>query len=181
MPFRVSLRCALLGAVAVLWAYPAHADVSSWLFVGGGTSWLARRQSSRWTGDLGVDVGLGSPPSGSIIVGGVARFQPHFGYATDLGLSLRTTTRGFTQGGWGAAVDLGGYLRAGHSSAGGFGSLVLGAPWGLTLTATASYGTEDSHGISALLGIDFARLTVYRTAGENWWKNPFPAVRAESR
>ncbi len=138
---------------------------------------MARRQSSQWTGDLAVDVGLGSPPTGAIIVGGVARLQPHFGYATDFGLSLRTATRGFTQGDWGAALDLGGYLRAAKSSAGGLGSLVLGGPWGLTLTGTASYGTGDSRSVSVLLGIDFARLTIYRRSGESWFKNPFPAVR----
>jgi hypothetical protein len=116
-----------------------------------------------------------------VVVGGVARLQPHFGYATDLGLSLRTATRGFTQGDWGAALDLGGYLRAAKLSAGGLGSLVLGGPWGLTLVGTVSYGTKDSRSVSALLGIDFARLTIYRRTGENWFKNPFPAVRRETK
>ncbi len=176
-----SLALGLTALLGTTWALPARADVSSWLFVGGGASWLKERQKSRWTGDLGVDVGLGSPPSGAVIVGGVARFQPHFGYATDFGLSLRTTTRGFSNGDWGAALDLGGYLRAGHFSGGGLGSLVLGAPWGITLMATASYGTRESASVSGLLGIDFARLTVYRRTGGNWWQNPFPVVRPEPR
>ena len=179
--FRTLFRHALLGATAVLWAVPAHADVSSWLFVGGGTSWIARHKSSRWTGDFALDVGLGSPPTGAIVVGGVARLQPHFGYATDFGLSLRTATRGFSQGDWGAALDLGGYLRTAKFSGGGLGSLVLGGPWGLTLIGTASYGTYESRSVSALLGIDFARLTIYRRTGENWFKNPFPAVRRETK
>jgi len=76
---------------------------------------------------------------------------------------------------------LGGYLRAAKLSAGGLGSLVLGGPWGLTLVGTVSYGTKDSRSVSALLGIDFARLTIYRRTGENWFKNPFPAVRRETK
>jgi hypothetical protein len=178
---RVWFRCGLTAAVALLWVHPARADVSSWLFLGGGASELGERHTSRWTGDFALDLGLGSPPTGSVIVGGVARFQPHFGYATDFGLSLRTTTRGFSQGDWGAALDLGGYLRAGRSSGGGLGSLVLGGPWGLVVMATASYGTKESHSVSLLAGIDFARLTVYRRTGGNWWRNPLPPVRTETR
>ena len=41
----------------------------------------------------------------------------------------------------------------------------------LALAQIAAFG--------ATLGVDLARLTVYRRSGQNWWKNPFPAYRPE--
>jgi len=55
--------------------------------------------------------------------------------------------------------------------------LWLGAPWGLALGLNASVGTHEARGFSAILGVDFARLTVYRNSGTNWFPNPFPAYR----
>ncbi len=54
---------------------------------------------------------------------------------------------------------------------------MLGAPWGITLSATGTLGSNDERSVSAVLGIDFARLTVYRTSGGQWWPNTFPAYR----
>ena len=103
----------------------------------------------------------------------VSRFR-----GTDLGLSLRTATKGFVLGDWGAALDLGGYDRLWEGgSLGGQGSLVLGAPWGITLSLSGGMGTNDERHASAVIGIDFARLTVYRRSGENWFMNPYPANR----
>jgi hypothetical protein len=168
-------RFGMLTALAALaYAPGAQADVSSWLFVGGGAAAVSTRGEEQVTPDFGLDVGMGSPPSGALIVGGVWRFQPHFGHGTDFGLSLRTATRGFVNGDWGLALDLGGYLRTAHTSEGALGSLVFGGPWGLVLAATASYGTHDARTVSGLLGVDLARLTVYRQTGSRWWKNPFP-------
>ncbi|HMJ11805.1 MAG TPA: hypothetical protein VK524_10355, partial [Polyangiaceae bacterium] len=67
-----------------------------------------------------------------------------------------------------------------QGSTGGAGSLVLGAPWGVTLSLGAMVGTHDSRTFTASLGIDFARLTIYRQAGQNLWINPFPPGRGEA-
>lgn len=122
---------------------------------------------------------MGSDPSHPLIVGGLFSLEPHFGYGSDLALSVRTATRGYVNGQFGLALDLGGYERfwGEQGSAGGTGTLWLGAPWGISLGAGASVGSHDAHGFSAILGIDFARLTVYRNAGTSWFMNPFPAYR----
>ncbi|MET0795023.1 MAG: hypothetical protein ABW061_26120, partial [Polyangiaceae bacterium] len=64
---------------------------------------------------------------------------------------------------------------------GGTGTLWLGAPWGIALGAGANVGSHDAHGFSLILGVDFARLTVYRSAGTSWFLNPFPPYRSDSR
>jgi hypothetical protein len=78
------------------------------------------------------------------------------------------------QGQWGFALDLGGYERFwGAGSEGALGSLSLGAPWGLVLSTSAGLGTSDTRFASVTLGVDFARLTVYRLSGTSWFPNPF--------
>jgi hypothetical protein len=173
-----------LGAAAVLAvSASAQADVSSWMFFGSGPSALDfGRDTLEWQPTLLVETGLGSPPSGSVIVGGLGRMHIHFGQGADLALLVRTASHGFVNGDWGAAVDLGGYQRWwGVGSSGGLGSLVLGAPWGITLNLTAGVGTNDARTYAAVLGLDFARLTIYRRSGETWWKNSLPAYRPEER
>jgi hypothetical protein len=160
-------------------AGPARADVSSWLYLGGGPSQTELggddpdRQAS-----FQLDAGLGTPPADTVIFGGLYRVHTHFGMGTDLGLMARIATHGFVNGDWGGALDLGGYQRWwGIGSTGVQGALVLGAPWGITLSVGGGAGTNDARHYSATLGIDFARLTVYRRSGDTWWKNPFPAYR----
>ncbi len=166
----VALALALLVS-----ARPAHADVSSWLFAGGGAGLLRQSGESTLPLSLQFDAGMGSPPSGPVILGGLARIQPYLGHGTDLSLLVRATTHGFSNGDWGGALDLGAYGRFwGIGSQGVTGSLVLGAPWGITLDLGASVGTNDQQSVSAVLGIDLARLTVYRQSGLGWWPNPFP-------
>jgi hypothetical protein len=81
-------------------------------------------------------------------------------------------------GGFGLALDVGPYRRFwGDGSTGGQAALVLGAPWGITLSVGGGLGTNDARLFGATLGLDFARLTVYRLAGENWFLNPHPAYR----
>jgi hypothetical protein len=122
--------------------------------------------------------GMGTPPTDLISVGIVARALPHLGDGTDLALALRGATRGYTNGDWGVALDAGAYQRFwGIESTGFLGNASLGLPWGLVLNASAGFGTNDSRMVLATFGVDFARLTVYRTTGQSWWKNPFPAVR----
>jgi hypothetical protein len=129
-----------------------------------------------------LETGLGSPPSDALIVGGLGRMQTHFGQGTDLGLAVRLALHGFVNGDWGGAIDLGGYQRWWETgSTGVTGALVLGAPWGITLSLGTHFGTNDARGYTAALGIDLARLTVYRRTGSSWWKNTFPAYRPEER
>jgi hypothetical protein len=160
-------------------AAPARADVSSWLFVGGGPGFTedgGGRLDQQPT--LQLESGLGTPPADMLIFGGLGRVHTFFGQGTDLGLMFRTATHGFVNGSWGGAIDLGGYQRWwGIGSSGLQAALVLGAPWGITLTGGGGAGTNDARHYSVSLGIDFARLTVYRRSGDNWWKNPFPAYR----
>lgn len=165
----------------LLSARVGRADVSSWLYVAPGSSWTKwGEEDSEQQLSLQIDTGLGTPPSGLVAVGGLFHLQTHFGRGTDLGLMLRTSTHGFNNGDWGAALDLGGYQRWWElGSTGYMGQLVLGAPWGITLAAGAGRGTHEGQHVSVTLGIDLARLTVYRRTGETWWRNPFPAYRPE--
>jgi len=170
------LTCAL---VLLLGARTARADVSSWVFAGGGVSRLEQHAwSARTAGTMRLQMGIGSDPSHPLIFGGLFSLEPHFGYGSDLALSMRTATRGYVSGDFGLALDLGGYERFwGPRSAGGTGTLWLGAPWGICLGAGGSLGSHDAREFSAVLGVDFARLTVYRSAGTSWFMNPFPVSR----
>lgn len=171
-----------LAGVMLLLASPARADVSSWLYLGGGPSWLTTADGTDGHPGLQMETGLGTPPADMLAVGGLFRVHTHFTRGTDLALLARLATHGFVNGGWGVALDAGGYQRWWEEgSTGLLGSLVLGAPWGITLSATAGFGTNDQRLYSGTLGIDLARLTVYRRTGESWWKNPFPAYRPEER
>lgn len=172
------LPACLAGACVVASAASARADVSSWLFVGTGPSWVHHASGTTSQLSMQLETGLGTSPYNPVVVGGLLRLQPHFGHGSDVALAVRTATRAFVNGGWGGAIDLGGYERWwGPGSSGGTASLVLGAPWGITLSATGTLGSNDERSYSAVLGIDFARLTVYRTTGGQWWPNPFPAYR----
>lgn len=157
-------------------ARQANADVSSWAFVGGGVSRLEQASlTAKNVGSMRIHFGLGSDPSHALIVGGLFSLEPHFGYGSDLALSVRTASRGYANGDFGLALDLGGYERFwGPRSAGGTGTLWLGAPWGICLGLGGSLGRDDARQVSAIIGIDFARLTVYRTTGTSWLMNPFP-------
>jgi hypothetical protein len=160
-------------------ARPARADVSSWVFVGGGVTQLAQNSlSSSTAASMRLHFGMGTDPSHPLIFGGLFSWEPHFGYGSDLSQSLRTATRGYVNGGLGLALDLGPYERFwGEGSVGGAGTLWLGAPWGISLGLGGSVGSNDARSFSAILGIDFARLTVYRNSGTSIFLNPFPAYR----
>jgi hypothetical protein len=171
---------ALLGVF--LRAAPARADVSSWLFAGGGASTLYRPHlGGDAVGAMQLDAGMGSSPAASFAVGGLVRMQTRFGDGSDFGLFVRTATGSFVRGNWGAAIDLGAYERWwGPASAPGYaGSLVLGGPWGLTLALNAARDTQDANTFSVVFGIDFARLSIYRTSGLSWMPNPFPSPHSE--
>lgn len=150
----------------------AQADVSSWVYAGVGPGFLSEGEDrQRWT--LQLETGLGTPPAG-FVFGGLFRAHTYFSEGTDLALLLRGATGGFVQGDWGFAVDAGAYQRFwGEGSQGGLAALVLGAPWGVTLSASAGLGTNEHRFASVTLGLDFARLTVYRSSGTRWFMNPF--------
>jgi hypothetical protein len=170
----------VLGALAALAATaPARADVSSWAYVGGGmTSFKQHKLELKTDPTLAIETGVGTAPRHPLVVGGMFKLQALFGDGADLGLSLRLATRGFVTGNFGLALDVGPYQRFwGEGSTGGQASLVLGAPWGITLTLGGGVGSNDARQFGATLGVDFARLTVYRLAGENWFPNPHPAWR----
>lgn len=177
---RVRSFAAPAAAAAVLVvAAPARADVSSWLFVGGGPSWHRQHGSALVLApSLRLDTGFGTTPAAPLVLGWIADAQTHFGYGTDLGLSARLATRSFVTGSWGAALDAGGYARFwGTDSFGGQAALVLGAPWGITLSLNGARGSNDALSFSAVLGVDLLRLTVYRTAGQDWFPNPMPPAQ----
>ena len=172
-----------LSAAVALVAGGAHADVSSWFYAGAGPSVVTPRgQDSFNQASLQLETGLGTPPADTVIFGGLFKSHTHFGLGPDFGLAARGATHGFVNGDWGGAIDVGPYIRWwGRGSRGLAGNLVLDAPWGLTLSAGASFGNRDAQAFNVTLGIDLARLTVYRRTGDRWWKNPFPAYRPEER
>lgn len=116
---------------------------------------------------------MGTPP-GKFVLGGMFRAQPVIGLGTDLALLVRGASGSFVRGDYGLALDAGAFERFwGKHSTGGLASLVLGAPWGITCSLSGGIGTNDTRFASFTLGIDFARLTVYRTTGSSWFKNPY--------
>jgi hypothetical protein len=166
-------------AAALAYTAPARADVSSWAYVGSGPSSLEQQGLDRHVDPtLAIETGLGTPPTSTLVVGGLFKLSALFGDGADLGLALRVANRSFVTGGFGLALDAGPYQRFwGDGSSGGQAALVLGAPWGITLSVGGGIGTNDARMFGATLGLDFARLTVYRLAGENWFQNPHPAYR----
>jgi hypothetical protein len=171
----------VFGSTLLIAPSRARADVSSWIYTGFGPALLdigREDERQRWT--LQIDTGLGSSPA-PLVIGGLFRIQPYFGEGIDLALLARVASGGFVQGGWGLALDAGGYHRFWDGgSSGGIAALAIGAPWGIVLSTTGSLGSRDQRSGSVTLGIDFARLTVYRTSGTQWFMNPF-ATDAKGR
>jgi hypothetical protein len=168
---------AMLAVVALAWSAPAHADLSSWLYVGGGAGVLDR-ETKEEKSLFHLDTGMGLEPNSFLVLGGLFRAQALFGSGVDLGLLSRLVTREFVRGGFGGGIDFGAYQRWwGEGSTGFTGNVVLGAPWGLTLYAGASVGSNDERLLFASIGFDFARLTVHRHTGLDWFANPMRSPR----
>ncbi|HEX6274445.1 MAG TPA: hypothetical protein VFZ53_15490 [Polyangiaceae bacterium] len=160
----------------------AQADVSGWANASAGPTYVDDGTDTMTQGALSLQAGVGSTPSNFLVGGGLFHVETHFQRGTDLGLLARLATQGYVLGRWGAALDLGGYERFwGVGSAGGLGALVLGAPWGITLRGEAALGTNDARSFGLVLGVDFARLTVFRSSGTDWFPNPFPGYREAKR
>lgn len=174
-----SIVAATLALLAVVATRNAQADVSSWFFVGNGPTWLSQQKKSyELKPSMQIDFGVGTPVSKPVVIGGLVRATPYYGKGTDLALAARIATQGFAVGDWGVAIDAGAFKRWWHTeSAGWLTSLQLGAPYGITLSVNASFGSEDNRTYGAILGVDLLRLTVYRLGGQKWWYNPRPAWR----
>ncbi|HEX9295340.1 MAG TPA: hypothetical protein VF881_05880 [Polyangiaceae bacterium] len=171
---------AVLLLLGFLFAKEARADVSSWFYVGGGMTALSAEQRP---GTLQAELGMGSTPSAMVIVGGLMKTLTFFGHGSDLALVARMASGGFVRGGFGFALDGGGYQRWwGESSTGLIGALVLGAPFGIQVTGMTERGSNDVRTYGATVGIDFLRLTVYRTTATSYWPNTVvPPLRDGSR
>src|SRR5688572_20444281 len=176
---RVGPACVagLLALVAFAAPAAARADVSSWLYAGGGAGVLDRETKEDKT-LFHLDTGMGTDPASPLVFGGLFRAQALFGSGVDLGLVSRLVTGSFVRGGFGGGIDLGVSQRWwGEGSTGLTGNLVLGAPWGLTLCAGGTLGTNDERLLFATIGFDFARLTVHRQTGLDWFANPMRSPR----
>src|SRR5262252_1649523 len=147
------------------------------MFVGpGATSFKMNDDARVLKPTLAFDVGVGTTPDASFIVGGYFHLQPVFGAGTDLALLLRAATRGYQAGGFGLALDAGGYARYWNGGSYGFaGGLVLGAPLGFEIHAQTEIGTSSAVAFGAVAGIDLLRLTVYRQSLTDYWYNPSTA------
>jgi hypothetical protein len=181
------VRLSTLASLALLVvATPARADVTSWFALGGGYG-LERNallRSADSAGSFSASFGVGSSPRGSFVLGGVFRSVTYFGLGTDISLSARLATRGFAQGDWGFAFDLGpGYRGWRGSDYGEFplqGVITFGVPWGVQLAVGADVwnlsNTPNALGGFAVLEIDLLRLTLMRQGSTDAaWKNPSPA------
>jgi len=160
----------------------ANADVSSWVYAGGGASQVSARGADPETRSLmQLDAGIGSSPHAAVGFGGLLRTLTHFDGGTDLAICQRTTSGGFARGDWGLALDLGGYQRYwGPDSSGGMATLWAGAPWGLQLGVSGAVGTNDGQMLGLTIGLDWARATAHRTSAQTWWRNyllPLPSER----
>jgi hypothetical protein len=171
LPFSSAVVCLLL-------AGSARADVSSWLFAGGGVGLRDYSGARTAAPAMELDTGIGSSPGEAIAVGGLIKLNTRFGQGSDFGLYLRTATGGYVRGAWGVAIDLGGLSRFEEGTHRGYGgTLSLGAPWGVTVNLDATRDNQDRNVFLAVVGIDFARFSVYRSIGTSWFPNPYPSPR----
>jgi hypothetical protein len=172
--------------VVVSFSATAHADVSSWLALGGGYGLEHSDQSGNTlsNGAFSALIGVGTTPRASVVAGGVFRSLSNFSTGTSLSLSVRLASGGFARGDWGLAVDLGPAVR--WWSAGDYwtlplqGVVTLGLPWGLQVGIGSDMwnlgGISQTRGGFALLELDLLRLTVMRQGStDHIWRNPSPA------
>lgn len=174
----------VLVVAAVLAAPSAGADVTSWLALGAGMAVDRATGATSTNPAFSASLGVGSDPTHAWVLGGVFRTVTRFSEGTDLNLSARLTTGGFSRGDWGIGLDVGPGLRLwGNDTRGTYplqGALLLGAPWGLQLSMGADMvnlgGTPASVGGYAVLEFDFLRFTLMRQGStDTYWRNPLPA------
>jgi hypothetical protein len=185
VPVSIRIAVAAVVGLASSWSLPAHADVSSWLAVGGGYT-TQRNWDTAGRDTAGVftySIGVGSSPLAPFVVGVVYRGTTMPSLGTDVGAALRLTTGGFSRGNWGLALDAGAAWRSwGSGSYGRWplqGVITLGAPFGLQLAVGGEIWSIDaarqSQGAFVALELDLLRMTLMRRGvGEQSWPNPNP-------
>ena len=180
----LALGLAALAAMAILsWTGQARAEGSSWLYVGSGPGLLSRDGGkAKLAPTLRLDLGMGTTPAHLLVLGGLVRTSTYMTYGTDLEFAARGATSGFAVGDWGLALDAGLSCRWwGNTVYAPSVSAHVGAPFGLQLSVSGQIGAEQDRSLQVLIGIDLLRLTVHRTSGESWWKNPRPAWQSPSQ
>lgn len=164
----------------------ARADVTTWLAFGAGLAvdHSTQTNATNWNPGFSASMGVGSDPTHAWVLGGVFRSMSRFNEGTDISLSLRLTTGGFSRGDWGLGFDLGPALRLwGNDSYGKYplqGNILFGAPWGLQATLGSDIVNLEGHptsiGAYALIEFDLLRFTVMRQGStDQYWRNPLPA------
>jgi hypothetical protein len=183
----VRLRFFLPVAAALATSAPALAEPTSWLSLGGGIG-LERNGLAKSTDNgfaLDGAIGVGSPATAPIVVGGVFRAVGYIGLGVDMNVSARLATRGYCVGDWGVAVDLG--VGARLWGGGAYGSWPLhaaltgGLPFGFQVAVGADFWdvglqTPQAAGGFVALELDLLRLTSMRSGNTTKvWANPAPA------
>ncbi len=184
---RLSVPALVCASVLLAVAVPARAraDVTTWLAFGGGMGLdHASGGATNANPTFSASMGVGSDPTRSWVLGGVFRSLSRFNEGTDINLSLRATTGGFSRGDWGLGLDLGPGLRLWASNAYGTyplqGAVLLGAPWGLEVSVGSDIvdlaGHPTSLGGYAVLEFDLLRFTLLRQGSTDvYWKTALPA------
>lgn len=160
-----------------LWAVAltAHADVTGWTAVrsGYGVDNLTGTESAGAT--LQMDAGAGTSPHAPLLVGALFRVTSQIGTGTRLAFPVRVATRGFQMEPWGAALDVGPGFRTWDTvTVSGEAALVGSGPLGLELALRGTLDGDERIGGAVLLGVDLAKLTVYRTSLGSQYPNPMP-------
>lgn len=176
-----------LAAALALAPATALAEPTSWLAVGGGYA-LARNGvtlSNDTAFALDGAVGVGTPATGPIVVGGVFRAVGLIGLGVDMSIAARFAMQSYCVGDWGLALDLGVGARLWGNGAYGqyplHGVLIAGMPFGFQVAVGAdvwdvSLQKPIATGGFAALEIDFLRLTSMRSGDTTkLWANPAPA------
>lgn len=183
---RPAIALAVFASVALA-SSPASAEPTSWLSLGAGYG-LQRNGTTQWKDNvfaLDGAIGVGTPATAPIVVGGVFRSVGYLTLGADMSLSLRVATRGYCVGDWGVAIDIGVGARLwGGGPYGEYpltGVLTLGGPFGLQIAAGAAAfdiagETPAAAGGFVAFEIDLLRLTSMRTGSTTkLWSNPAPA------
>jgi hypothetical protein len=182
----LSLPPALLLTLALA-PTTAHAEPTSWVSVGGGYALARNGQTKSNDTDFALDgaVGVGTPATGPLVVGGVFRALAFTTMGVDMSVAFRVATQGYCVGDWGAALDLGLGLRLwGDANYGQFpvhAVLTGGMPFGFQLAVGAdvwdvSLQKPVAEGGFVALELDLLRLTSMRSgATTKLWSNPAPA------
>ncbi len=180
LAFPVVLACATVFAPR-----ESRADVTTWLAFGTGLAvdHSTVNRSTNWNPAISATFGAGTDPNHAVVVGWVFRTMSRFNEGTDLNLSLRLTTGGFSRGDWGVALDVGPGLRLWEDNDDGMyplqGTVTVGFPWGLQVAAGSDIMNLAVHpasiGAYALVEFDLMRFTIMRQGStDKFWKNPLP-------